>query len=91
MVKLINVNGNSTRNFTCVQIGGAKGMSLYFSYETIVAFHTFQTGMVICKNIWGTTTGKHLNWLDTDKSTRVCYEDFKAKLDGVLKESGLND
>ena len=53
-----------------------KGIRLYFSYKTLVAFEGPE-GLVVHKNIWGRTTGKHLNWIDEgDKKTRVDSEEF---------------
>ena len=52
----------------------------YFSYKTLVAFDHKSTGLVIRENIWGNTTGKHLNWIDDDKSKRVNENTFIDKL-----------
>lgn len=57
---------------------------LYYSYETIVAFYTIQTGLVACENIWSVTTGKHLNWIQPDKSERIKYDDFQEQLKDAL-------
>ena len=38
--------------------------SLYFSYETLVAFSTERAGLIVRANEWGTTTGKHLSKID---------------------------
>ena len=49
----------------------------YYSYKTLVAFRTCKTGLVVIKNYWSTTTGKHLNWIDGgDKKGRVNQEEF---------------
>ena len=61
-------------------------LSVYFSYKTPVAFSHPKTGLVIRKNDWGTTTGKHLNWICNDKSKRISGEEFERKLEEVLKE-----
>lgn len=76
-----NENQNSAKNFNKVNIGY---IALWFSYETIVAFRTPQTGLVVCENVWGTTTGKHLNWIDDDKSIRVPREEFLDKLNSIV-------
>lgn len=45
---------------------------IWFSYETPVAFSTGDSGLIVHKNIWGTTTGKHLNWIDDgDKEAKA--------------------
>ena len=51
------------------------GNSFYFSYETLIAFTT-PDGLVIRKNEWGPTTGKHLNAIDEDKKKRVSADIF---------------
>lgn len=56
---------------------------LYFSYETLIAFR--KDGMLyISENVWGTTTGKHLNFIHTDKTLRMNYELFKEKAKEVF-------
>jgi len=55
-------------------------ISIYFSYETPVAFESIKTGLIIRENDWGPTTGKHLNWIDSDKSKRVSGDEFEKKL-----------
>jgi len=39
-------------------------------------FSTSRTGLVCRKNEWGTTTGKHLNWIQPDKKKRVTGKEF---------------
>ena len=56
--------------------------TIYFSYKTPVAFHTFETGLVVRENDWGPTTGKHLNWIDGgNKESRIDGETFEAMLE----------
>jgi hypothetical protein len=52
----------------------------YFSYETLIAFRSNKTGLVVMENYWGTTTGKHLNWINRDHSTRVDGDTFEKLL-----------
>lgn len=52
------------------------GDSVYwFSYNTLVAFR-IKGEFHIRKNIWGTITGKHLNWICKDKTIREDEEVF---------------
>jgi hypothetical protein len=52
-------------------------LSLWFSYETLVAFQVDGFPRVVRENVWGPTTGKHLNAIDGgDHSGRVCAEEF---------------
>jgi len=60
--------------------------TLYYSYSTIVAFRDRQEGLIVHKNDWGTTTGKHLNWIDGGcKRTRLPHEEFQKKLQAMLE------
>lgn len=64
-------------NFSIVHLNGA---AFFFSYETCIAFQTVDQGTVISENVWSRTTGKHLNWIDADKSRRVPHSEFEHKL-----------
>jgi hypothetical protein len=71
-------------HFYLVEAGTLK---LWFSYDTIVAFQSGGT-RVVCENVWSTTTGKHLNWIDGGdkeaKAERENVTDFGAMLEAVL-------
>ena len=53
------------------------GRAFYFSYETLIAFTDPNGKLVIRENDWGTTTGKHLNAIDSDKNKRVTGTRFE--------------
>ena len=53
----------------CLKFTDAWGNKYWFSYTTLVAFN-IGGEFHIKKNTWGTTTGKHLNWIDPDKTIR---------------------
>lgn len=55
-------------------------LHLWYSYDTPIAFETPATGLVIRENAWGPTTGKHLNWIDSNKQRRISGEAFEQKL-----------
>lgn len=83
----IHLTNYGTINKNKVSIGG---LALFFSYETIVAFHSNSTGLVCSANSWSMTTGKFLNEIEPDHKKRVSYEVFQEKLkkalfDGVVK------
>lgn len=61
------------------------GLTVYFSYKTPIAFHVGGK-TTIRVNDWGPTTGKHLNAIDEDKSTRVDGAIFEALLQDALKK-----
>ena len=63
-------------------------LTLHFSYSTIIAFEN-EGDLTISKNKWSMTTGKHLNWIDEEKSKRIKQEEFEEKLKEVLLEKGL--
>ena len=65
-------------------------LTLWFSYDTVVAFRTPKAVFFICENVWGTTTGKHLNWIDPNKKIRLQSEDFDNRLDHALAKHSLN-
>jgi hypothetical protein len=62
----------------------AQGNEFYYSYETLVAFRTRTTGLVVHKNIWGPTTGGHLDLIDSS-TPRVDADTFKRALANALK------
>lgn len=59
------------------------GVTVWFSYQTPVAFRVGNQ-MVISENIWGRTTGKHLNWI-SDRSERVSHEEFERLWDELVE------
>lgn len=74
-------------NYATVTIGD---LVLHFSYETVIGFSTGDTvGTIARENVWGPTTGKHLNRIQPDKSRRLSSADFEAALTRVLAARGL--
>lgn len=57
----------------------------WFSYNTLVAFR-IDGEFHIIKNYWGTTTGKHLNWICDDKSIREDEETFEANFNRLTEK-----
>lgn len=55
-------------------------ITVWFSYDTFVAFKLGGGDPVVCENIWGNTTGKHLNSIDLGEKShpRVTREEFLA-------------
>lgn len=72
---------NLAANFHLLSLPGGR---VWFSYATPVAFHVPGQGMTVRQNVWGPTTGKHLNRIDggdkVAKSQRVTSETFNALL-----------
>ena len=71
-------------NFTVVEVGDVR---VWFSYETPIAFRKVGEPLVVCENIWGPTTGKHLNRVDGGdkeaKAHRVSSDEFKRALEEI--------
>ena len=65
------------------------GVELYFSYETLVAFKVDGYHLVSIQNYWGTTTGKHLNWIGEPKDERLTSNDFYNVAKVYLKPYGV--
>ena len=72
---------SSQANCIRVTIGG---ITIFFSYTTPVAFITFPDGTVCSENVWSTTTGKHLNWIEPNKANRVPNAEFETRLRNAL-------
>ena len=51
-------------------------LTIWFSYQTPVAFQLEGQPLQITQNRWAQTTGKHLNAIDPDKTKRIPYGDF---------------
>lgn len=66
------------------------GFSISYSYDTPIAF-IGREGLVIRENDWSTTTGKHLNWINEDKSRRISGEEFEKLLTLELEHYGLGE
>ena len=57
-----------------------RGHDYYFSYRTLVAFRGPQ-GLIVRENVWGPTTGKHLNWIDGGaKNDRYSKSAFNRRM-----------
>ena len=70
-------------NFTKINVGA---LTVWFSYDTPIAFRS-SGERVVRENVWGPTTGKHLNVIDGGtkeaKERRVSSEDFNRALDAL--------
>lgn len=65
-------------------------LSIWFSYQTPVAFQLDGQARVVRKNSWGVTTGKHLNWIDgSNRKERVDSEEFERRFNETLQQCGL--
>lgn len=77
----MNIRKSENGNLTEVSIGG---VTLWFSYETCVAFAVPGVGTRVCENVWSNTTSRHLNSIDGGReSARLAREVFLAELSAV--------
>ncbi len=59
----------------------ARGI-FWFSYDTCIAFES-NGKLVIRENEWNVTTGKHLNWINSDHSIRVTGQEFEELVNSL--------
>lgn len=89
-IKIWNYGNYSSDNYgnsRAVKIGK---LTLYFSYDTVIAFSEEGHLTRVCENVWSNTTGKHLNFIDGgNKKDRLPYEIFKKELKKTLKKYKL--
>jgi len=88
-IRIWNYGDYSSKNYgssRAVQIGS---LTLYFSYDTVVAFKD-GINLIVSENCWSTTTGRHLNCIDGGrKKDRLPRDKFEAELEKVLTAHGL--
>lgn len=74
-------SGNYGAHLLCFETPTGK---FWFSYNTMVAFR-INGEFHIVKNYWGTTTGKHLHWICSDKSIREDEETFESNYERCMR------
>jgi hypothetical protein len=62
----------------------------WFSYDTLVAFEILGEFHII-KNYWGTTTGKHLNWINDNKAIREDEDMFNDNFERLSNKINLQE
>lgn len=77
-VSISNYSGRNTESYKVT----INDLSLWFSYRTVVAFR-FGGQFYIRENDWSTTTGRHLNEIDSDHSIRIPGVEFERELDRI--------
>lgn len=60
------------------------GISFWFSYSTLIAFHVPGYEQVVLKNYWGPTTGRHLGAVDYS-TERVEQSEFLVRLNNQVR------
>ena len=77
----------STKNlYSCF----INGYQVYYSYNTAVGIRYPNNDLYVANNVWSTTTGRHLTWIDGGskeaKEERIKYNDL---LD-IFKDKNIN-
>lgn len=86
MSNTVEISRSCNDNLTRVYVGD---LVLWFSYETIVAFHAPGQERIVSQNRWSKTTERHLNEIDgNNKGERWPQEAFESRLADVM--SNLN-
>jgi len=57
---------------------------LWFSYKTLVAFE-YDGQKYISENLWGNTTGRHINLINRDHKIRLLREDFENRFRNLMQ------
>jgi hypothetical protein len=67
-----------------MRFSDARGVTYYMSYSTLVAVRYGGT-LLVRRNDWSTTTGKHLNAIDgDDKASRLDRDSFAQAVADLL-------
>lgn len=62
----------------------------WFSYDTLVAFKILGEFHII-KNYWGSTTGKHLNWINSNRAIREDEDMFNDNFERLSNKINLQE
>ena len=57
----------------------------YFSYNTLVAIRC-NKGLFVRQNVWGNTTGKHLNWIDGGSKEAKAQRLTRDQFNKIIEE-----
>lgn len=78
---------DSGKNVNMMAVDLDRYTTIYFSYESIVAFISLDTGWVVSENPAGVTTGKHINQIiaNYDKKDRLPRDKFLQAFDEMMQ------
>jgi hypothetical protein len=79
------LKGFSGRKSANAHVVKAGKLEIYFSYETPIAFRDADGTLVVSENVWGSTTGRHINLVDSAHGARVPAEEFEERLQAYLR------
>jgi hypothetical protein len=76
-----------TPKANCMRVNLGK-LSIYFSYQTPIAFFSPSTGWAARKNEWGQTTGRHLTIACSGANPpRASGEEFERLLEEAIEDA----
>lgn len=77
----ISISRSMNDNLTEVNVGD---VTLWFSYETIIAYRLPNGERVVSENVWSPTTNRHMNAIDGGskraKAARVPFQEFTRRV-----------
>jgi hypothetical protein len=89
LVSVGNYGNYKSENYGSSRYVKIGGLTLYFSYKTVIAYE-FNGSTVVRENDWSMVTGKHLNAIDNgNKKERITGEVFEKQLTELLDTLGL--
>ena len=83
----VEVTQHMNNKLTRVDIG--VNLTLYYSYETLIAVHA-GLEMYKCKNVWSSTTGKHLNKIRGEVLERDEFLKVQERIFGKIDTASQN-
>jgi hypothetical protein len=83
---LINLNHYCNNKAHVLQLGSLR---LHFSYETCIALG-YKGERIRLANVWGPTTGRHINQMGICKYREVTVEEFMTKVHAAVMQHGLD-
>ena len=79
---------NPTDRRTEARVARYRGVTMYFSYETLIAVSGAMDGHYLCfrrENVWGPTTGRHIHEMGLRGATVVnTEEELEQYLDRMM-------
>lgn len=72
----IEISSSHNGKLTQLKIGD---IMIHFSYETPIQYYTPETGIVTTENVWGPTTGRHLNAISNPQD-RIPWKEFQDRI-----------
>lgn len=85
----VRITRTMNDNLTRLDLGR---LTLWFSYETVVAYQA-RGELRVSENVWSNTTARHLAQLDgggkAGAKTRIPRQQFVAELDALLTRIGV--